>query len=155
MELCLPPIVIMLCSFIDAITSVDMLGCNFAIDNSTVQVNAQNREVAKYMTASSPVALHNWTDPGVSSDPLLMQVRAIIVDLITKAFANIARADPCVLRNVRPIKCPRFRGTFNFYRLHQPVYIKCHHYARCVSCAQSKSSLILYVFLAAASCCQI
>ncbi|KAJ3556890.1 hypothetical protein NM688_g1773 [Phlebia brevispora] len=54
-------------------SSIAFLGCNFNSRNSTVKVNPQSRAVEQPGDSSVPARLHNWTDPGASSDPLLSE----------------------------------------------------------------------------------
>ncbi|KAJ3551977.1 hypothetical protein NM688_g4402 [Phlebia brevispora] len=70
----------------NVITTLSLFGCNFGAHNSTVQINPQTRTPEQSPAMPTAVRWHNWTDPGISSDPLL---RDPLRDFISDAPPSI------------------------------------------------------------------
>ncbi|KAJ3551017.1 hypothetical protein NM688_g4949 [Phlebia brevispora] len=55
----------------DKTINVTFLGCNFAVQNSTIIVNSRSRTVDSPPAPPASVRWHEWTSPGASLDPML------------------------------------------------------------------------------------
>ena len=60
------------------LTSVQLLACNVAAQNSSTYVDAQSRAVdASKLPKVAPAYWHDWVDPGEPTDPLVAMVQHI------------------------------------------------------------------------------
>ncbi|KAJ3520096.1 hypothetical protein NM688_g9210 [Phlebia brevispora] len=51
--------------------NVTFIGCNFSVQNSSISVDSRSRTPIELSAPPTSVNWPDWTDPGVSSDPLL------------------------------------------------------------------------------------
>ncbi|KAJ3556886.1 hypothetical protein NM688_g1777 [Phlebia brevispora] len=80
------------------ISTVSIVGCNFSAQNSTVEVNPQTRAVNQIPSSPADARWHDWTDPGVSSDPLLTDPLQIFAS-ISPASTSVFDVDPITVYN--------------------------------------------------------
>lgn len=57
-----------------AVDSVQIIGCNFAVNHSKARVQAQNGSLDTQLLGQSQATWHDWTAPQMSSDLMLSPV---------------------------------------------------------------------------------
>ncbi|KAJ3543508.1 hypothetical protein NM688_g5846 [Phlebia brevispora] len=77
----------------DPVSSIYVVGCNFSSRNSTMNINAQSQIVDYTPPVPTAMTWHDWTDPGVSADPLLTDTLQLFADSAPPSTASYEQDD--------------------------------------------------------------